>query len=146
MKYTVEYEHICTRCGKRFTNKHETDALCRTCKLQLGQKPRGAAKSRPLTRDTPFLVQKWLAEGMRPSEAAEILERPITDIYAAMKIPLTAGQREAIKQHFSPKASGAADDAEMIRGAWDAFRQTPQAKRLQAAVLRNAAANQDGES
>lgn len=145
MKYTVEYEHICTRCGKRFTNTRETDALCRTCKLQLGQKPRGAAKSRPLTRDTPFLVQKWLAEGMPPSEIAEMLERPLTDICAAIKIPLTAGQRAAIKRHFNPKSSGAADDAKMIREAWDAFRQTPRAKLLRAAMIKSAAKKQGGE-
>lgn len=82
---------ICAQCGAE-TMSVGYSRLCEACR----QKHIGGAKveSRPLTGDTPFLVQKWLAEGMKEQEISNILNRPLEDIYKAMSIPLNEEQKE----------------------------------------------------
>lgn len=91
---------VCAQCGVE-TMSVGYSRLCGACR----RKYIGGVKeeSRPLTEDTPFLVQKWLAEGMKEQEIAEVLNRPLRDIQKAKGVRLNEEQREWMPQGWKEK-------------------------------------------
>ena len=55
-------------------------------------------RSRPLTEDTAFLVQKWSAEGLSENTIGHILSRPLVDVQRAQLVPLTGYQRVMVEK------------------------------------------------
>ena len=62
-----------------------------------------SVRNRNFTEDTPYLCQKWLKEGMSVREIADCLDRSITSVEMALKVPLHAMQKEKMKSFLMLK-------------------------------------------
>ena len=91
---------VCAQCGVE-TMSVGYSQLCEACRRKYIGGVKG--ESRPLSEDTPFLVQKWLAEGMKEQEIAEVLNRPLRDIQKAKGVRLNEEQREWMPQGWKEK-------------------------------------------
>ena len=90
------YDRLCSRCGKPFTTKYQTQKYCsRRCALEMGKSP-GGKKDREFTSDTAFLCQLYRKRGDSVKRIAEDLNRSIESIKKALSVPLDVGHQELI--------------------------------------------------
>ena len=59
-------------------------------------------RDRAFSRQTVYLVHKWLAEGIPLPMVARILNRSEENVRAAARIPLRKGEKALIRRYFSP--------------------------------------------
>lgn len=103
------------RCGNWFVPKNAKQKYCcRKCcmsvhnraenkrrRLQKAAEP-PQDRNRPYTRDTVYLVHKWYREGMKVQEIAELLNRSVENVQAALESPITHSQVESMKRYSAP--------------------------------------------
>ena len=59
-------------------------------------------RDRAFTRQTVYLVHKWLAEGMPLPMVARMLNRSVENVQAAAKVPLLKGEKALMRRYFFP--------------------------------------------
>ena len=62
----------------------------------------GWALYRAFSRQTVYLVHKWLAEGMPLPMVARILNRSEENVRAAAEVPLLKGEKALMRRYFAP--------------------------------------------
>ena len=95
-----QLKKFCQGCGAPFWAGHKNQLYCGRCRGKRRRAPGAGPRypSRPLTEDTPFLVQKWVAEGMSEERVAKLLYRCPEDVREAMRLPLPPEQRELVEE------------------------------------------------
>lgn len=59
-------------------------------------------RDRAFSRQTVYLVHKWLAEGMPLPMVARILNRSEENVRAAAEVPLLKGEKALMRRYFAP--------------------------------------------
>ena len=59
-------------------------------------------RDRAFSRQTVYLVHKWLAEGMPLPMVARMLNRSVENVQAAAEVPLLKGEKALMRRYFSP--------------------------------------------
>lgn len=62
-----------------------------------------AVLNRPFTRLTPYIIQKWYAEGESIELIAKTLKRSPDNVRLALKVPLTAEEQLELRKRLCPK-------------------------------------------
>ena len=59
-------------------------------------------RDRAFSRQTVYLVHKWLEEGMPLPMVARILNRSVENVRAAAEVPLLKGEKALLRRYFAP--------------------------------------------
>lgn len=55
------------------------------------------------TKDSIFLIHKWICEGFSPKLVGEILNRSENNVLLALRFPLSEGELLSLRKYFSPR-------------------------------------------
>ena len=106
-----------SKCGQYFEYNPARKQLycCSKCRQEANNRKRNRKRSyhkhqpelksdpnRPYTRDTVYLIHKWHREGMTAQEIAELLNRSVENVQAALESPITHSQVESMKRYSAP--------------------------------------------
>lgn len=99
----VEIE--CEYCGRLFKPWGQKSRFCgkRCADTFLEENSTGGDYNRPLESDSPFLIQKWRAEGMTIQELIKITRRSEERIKEALSVRLSAQDYRTMREYFNPK-------------------------------------------
>lgn len=102
----------CKECGEQFIPKSRNNVFCcSSCKSEYYYRKYSKYEAkqtysydldRPYTSDTIFLIHKYKAEGMKEKQIADLLNRSVKNVMAALEQPITRVQIQCINEYFNP--------------------------------------------
>ena len=72
------------------------------CKVKTFTEEKEPDFEREHTKESIFLIHKWVCEGMTPKLIGSILNRSEDNVLKALRIPLCEDQLVRLRQYFSP--------------------------------------------
>lgn len=95
-----KYTHTCKRCGKVLKGVERYRFYCVHCSSIMKATPKKS--SREFTELTPYLVQKYILEGMSEKDIADLLDRSMEDIKKASAVKLTKVDYQTMREYLNP--------------------------------------------
>jgi len=98
----------CLNCGKEISagNAKYCSRECQMIYVQNAREDVGSRhreKRNEMYALTPYLCQKWKAEGFTEKQIAKILDCTVDLVERALQVPLSKMQQQRIKTFFNPK-------------------------------------------
>lgn len=95
-----KYTHTCKRCGKVLKGVERYRFYCAHCSQIM--KAASKKSSREFTELTPYLVQKYLLEGMSKKDIADLLDRCVEDVEKASAVKLRKFEYQTMREYLNP--------------------------------------------